>query len=65
MAFSASSKRAVSAKKPAYDSWDLECYTETGGVITTTMFEIPGYRVVRVLGTSKYPFVRTQVPLNL
>jgi hypothetical protein len=30
---------------------DLHCYTETEGVITTTMFDIPGYRVVRVLGT--------------
>jgi hypothetical protein len=30
---------------------DLHCYTETEGVITTTMFDVPGYRVVRVLGT--------------
>lgn len=30
---------------------DLHCYTETNGVITTTMFDIPGYRIVRVLGT--------------
>ena len=30
---------------------DLHCYTETDGVITTTMFDIPGYKVVRVLGT--------------
>jgi len=29
---------------------DLHCFTETNGVITTTMFDIPGYRVVRVLG---------------
>ncbi|WQF84578.1 Putative UPF0145 domain superfamily protein [Colletotrichum destructivum] len=29
---------------------DLHCFTETGGVITTTMFDIPGYRVVRTLG---------------
>lgn len=29
---------------------DLHCYTETNGVITTTMFDVPGYRVVRVLG---------------
>ena len=26
-------------------------FTETNGVITTTMFDVPGYRVVRVLGT--------------
>ena len=30
---------------------DLHCYTETDGVITTTMFDVPGYKVVRVLGT--------------
>ncbi|KAK4167052.1 hypothetical protein QBC43DRAFT_312031 [Cladorrhinum sp. PSN259] len=30
---------------------DLHCFTETSGVITTTMFDVPGYRVVRVLGT--------------
>ncbi|OAA67128.1 putative protein family UPF0145 [Niveomyces insectorum RCEF 264] len=29
---------------------DLHCFTETNGVITTTMIDIPGYRVVRVLG---------------
>ncbi|KAL2142392.1 hypothetical protein VTI28DRAFT_1223 [Corynascus sepedonium] len=30
---------------------ELHCFTETNGVITTTMFDVPGYRVVRVLGT--------------
>ncbi|KAI1383592.1 DUF74-domain-containing protein [Hypoxylon trugodes] len=30
---------------------DLHCFTETEGVVTTTMFDIPGYRVVKVLGT--------------
>ncbi|RCI14037.1 hypothetical protein L249_8298 [Ophiocordyceps polyrhachis-furcata BCC 54312] len=30
---------------------DLHCFTETEGVITTTMMDLPGYRVVRVLGT--------------
>jgi len=29
---------------------ELHCFTETNGVITTTMFDVPGYRVVRVLG---------------
>jgi len=29
---------------------DSHCFTETNGVITTTMFDIPGYRVVKVLG---------------
>lgn len=27
------------------------CFTDTHGVITTTMNDIPGYRIVRVLGT--------------
>ena len=30
---------------------DLHCYTETEGIMTTTMVDIPGYRVVEVLGT--------------
>ncbi|QUC22479.1 uncharacterized protein UV8b_06720 [Ustilaginoidea virens] len=30
---------------------DLHCFTETEGVITTTMMDLPGYRVVQVLGT--------------
>ncbi|KAJ8104516.1 hypothetical protein ONZ43_g7811 [Nemania bipapillata] len=41
-------------QKPAHippELSDLHCYTETEGVITTTMFDLPGYRVVRVLGT--------------
>ncbi|KAF4982713.1 hypothetical protein FDECE_17452 [Fusarium decemcellulare] len=29
---------------------DLHCFTETGGVITTTMMDLPGYRVTKVLG---------------
>ncbi|KAK1749320.1 hypothetical protein QBC47DRAFT_426833 [Echria macrotheca] len=29
---------------------DLHCFTETNGVITTTMFDIPGYRVTKILG---------------
>lgn len=29
---------------------DLHCFTETGGIITTTMMDIPGYRVTKVLG---------------
>lgn len=38
------------ASIPAHLS-DLHCFTETNGVITTTMFDVPGYRVVKVLGT--------------
>ncbi len=29
---------------------DLHCFTETNGVLTTTMFDVPGYRIVKVLG---------------
>lgn len=29
---------------------DLHCFTETNGVLTSTMNDIPGYRVVKVLG---------------
>ena len=39
---------------------DLHCFTETNGVITTTMFDIPGYRVVRVLGAVFGLTVRTR-----
>lgn len=28
-----------------------QCFTDTSGVLTSTMNDIPGYRVVRVLGT--------------
>lgn len=44
----------MSDKKPAHiapELSDLHCYTETEGVVTTTMFDVPGYRVLRVLGT--------------
>ncbi|KUI67609.1 hypothetical protein VM1G_11516 [Cytospora mali] len=34
-------------KKPKNDSMYLECYTETNGVITTTMSVVPGNREVR------------------
>ncbi|KAK4447541.1 hypothetical protein QBC34DRAFT_130812 [Podospora aff. communis PSN243] len=39
---------------------DLHCFTETNGVITTTMFDVPGYRVVRVLGAVYGITVRTR-----
>ncbi|KAM4055190.1 putative heavy-metal-binding domain-containing protein [Hirsutella rhossiliensis] len=29
---------------------DLHCFSETEGVVTTTMMDLPGYRIVRVLG---------------
>ncbi|KAI1488075.1 hypothetical protein F5X96DRAFT_106910 [Biscogniauxia mediterranea] len=43
-----------SPAEPAYippQLSDLHCFTETDGVITTTMFDVPGYKVTRVLGT--------------
>jgi hypothetical protein len=42
-------KRGEAAHIPA-SIQDLHCFTETAGVITSTMNDIPGYRVVRVLG---------------
>ncbi|KAK0656728.1 hypothetical protein B0T16DRAFT_452264 [Cercophora newfieldiana] len=39
---------------------DLHCFTETNGVITTTMFDVPGYRVVKVLGAVFGITVRTR-----
>ncbi|KAK3362270.1 hypothetical protein B0T25DRAFT_512515 [Lasiosphaeria hispida] len=39
---------------------DLHCFTETNGVITTTMFDVPGYRVVKVLGAVYGLTVRTR-----
>ncbi|KAI0833964.1 DUF74-domain-containing protein [Hypoxylon sp. FL0890] len=39
---------------------DLHCFTETEGVITTTMFDVPGYRVVKVLGAVYGLTVRTR-----
>ncbi|KAL2123098.1 hypothetical protein VTJ04DRAFT_3553 [Mycothermus thermophilus] len=45
-----SSKQAKD-KQPATDLADgPHCFTDTNGIITTTMNEIPGYRVVCVLG---------------
>ena len=32
-------------------AWEPHSFTDTHGVITSTMNDIPGYRVVRVLGT--------------
>ncbi|KAM7199314.1 Uncharacterized protein family UPF0145 [Rhypophila sp. PSN 637] len=45
-----SAKSQTQAHIPAHIS-DLHCFTETNGVITTTMFDVPGYKVVKVLGT--------------
>ncbi|OAL48165.1 DUF74-domain-containing protein [Pyrenochaeta sp. DS3sAY3a] len=39
---------------------EFRCFTDTHGVITTTMIDIPGYRVVKVLGTVYGLSVRTR-----
>lgn len=39
---------------------EFRCFTDTHGVITTTMIDIPGYRVVKVLGTVYGISVRTR-----
>lgn len=39
---------------------DNHCFTETNGVITATMNDIPGYRVVKTLGTIYGLTVRTR-----
>lgn len=49
-----SSPTATATAQPAHippELSDLHCYTETDGVVTTTMFDLPGYRIVKVLGT--------------
>lgn len=59
-------KRASSSNAPGMPASipesvsDLHCFTETGGVITTTMFDVPGYRVVKVLGAVYGLTVRTR-----
>jgi uncharacterized protein YbjQ (UPF0145 family) len=46
------SKSKASTKDTNPDTLSsTRCFTETSGIITTTMNFIPGYRVVRVLGT--------------
>ncbi|EPE06355.1 hypothetical protein F503_02483 [Ophiostoma piceae UAMH 11346] len=39
---------------------DLHCFTETNGIITSTMIDVPGYRVVKVLGAVYGLTVRTR-----
>lgn len=42
----------ISSKRPSVDGTkDVPaCYSDTHGVMTTTLFEIPGYRIVKSLG---------------
>jgi uncharacterized protein YbjQ (UPF0145 family) len=45
------SKAAGKAKKSGLGDQTPSCFVDTHGVITTTMNDLPGYRVVEVLGT--------------
>jgi len=47
----ASSSSKSKAKKSVDVTEEWHSFTDTHGVITSTMNDIPGYRVVRVLGT--------------
>ncbi|OCK84341.1 DUF74 domain protein [Lepidopterella palustris CBS 459.81] len=42
---------ASSKEKSGETLGEPHCFSDTDGIITSTMNEIPGYRVVRVLGT--------------
>jgi len=48
MALQSSSK--ADANVEAYDLGDYRCFGDTHGVITTTMNDLPGFRIVKVLG---------------
>ncbi|KAJ2900734.1 hypothetical protein MKZ38_002270 [Zalerion maritima] len=54
---SSSSSSSSSPKRPSQPAdippsvSDLHCFTETSGVITSTTFDVPGYRVTKALGT--------------
>src|SRR6187402_2652544 len=45
------SKAASHAKKAALSDKTPSCFVDTHGVITSTMNDLPGYRIVEVLGT--------------
>jgi uncharacterized protein YbjQ (UPF0145 family) len=51
---SSSSKDSKDAAKPSNKPFAEDppsCFTDTHGVITSTMNDLPGYRIVKVLGT--------------
>ncbi|KAF2476178.1 UPF0145 domain protein [Lindgomyces ingoldianus] len=48
---SAASSSAAKSKSAFKPSEEPHCFTDTSGIITTTMIDLPGFRVVRVLGT--------------
>ncbi|KAM3447741.1 hypothetical protein MY3296_008433 [Beauveria thailandica] len=52
--FKSKSKTSPERKEPANippELSDLHCFTETDGVVTTTMMDLPGYKIEQVLGT--------------
>lgn len=60
---------ASASKTQAHDESGFEvasefdhprCFTDTHGIITTTMIDVPGFRVVKVLGTVYGLSVRTR-----
>lgn len=56
-----SSKAAPKHIESAFEPHEEpHCFTDTHGIITTTMIDLPGYRVVKVLGTVYGLSVRTR-----
>jgi uncharacterized protein YbjQ (UPF0145 family) len=51
MAPKSSPKASKSEDNSKSDENMLSCFTDTQGVITSTMNDLPGYRIVKVLGT--------------
>lgn len=51
MSFNAHSKPANAGQNTKDEDIVLSCFTDTHGVIISTMNDLPGYRIVRVLGT--------------
>lgn len=51
MASSKSHGKGKDTKGDAADLQEQSCFVDTQGVITSTMNDLPGYRIVKVLGT--------------
>jgi uncharacterized protein YbjQ (UPF0145 family) len=47
----AASTSKSTSKQAFKDDNEPHCFTDTHGIITTTMNDLPGYRIVRILGT--------------
>lgn len=48
------------SKAEAESAFEPHCFTDTHGVITSTMIDLPGFRVVKVLGAVYGLSVRTR-----